>query len=318
MPHTIYDNFFLSNEVEDQFNSHLDLQKFVKVDNSLVGEPGMLRKINRYRATSATQKLTMGNGNTQSIEVSYGAREYRIAMAQNRFQYYDEQAMTDPMLVPVGVRHMGTDMFNTVNADLFGEFNKTTQIVVVQNLGFDAFADAVSMMNIEGTDNDPESIMAFAFVCPSDVAALRKALKDELKYVEAFARTGYVGTVAGVNIYTKKDAVKGTIVVAVNGAVTLFNKKGVEVEQPQRDADDANIRLNTIFSRKYYIAALTDERKAVKIVQGTAAVTTDTTAQEGKVYYEASGLGFVEAEVPEGGNPKTLGLYEITPTNAVG
>lgn len=318
MSHTIYDNFFLSNEVEDQFNSHLDLQKFVKVDNSLVGEPGMLRKINRYRATSATQKLTMGNGNTQSIEVSYGAREYRIAMAQNRFQYYDEQAMTDPMLVPVGVRHMGTDMFNTVNADLFGEFNKTTQIVVVQNLGFDAFADAVSMMNIEGTDNDPESIMAFAFVCPSDVAALRKALKDELKYVEAFARTGYVGTVAGVNIYTKKDAVKGTIVVAVNGAVTLFNKKGVEVEQPQRSADDANIRLNTIFSRKYYIAALTDERKAVKIVQGTAAVTTDTTAQEGKVYYEASGLGFVEAEVPEGGNPKTLGLYEITPTNAVG
>ena len=318
MSHTIYDNFFLSNEVEDQFNSHLDLQKFVKVDNSLVGEPGMLRKINRYRATSATQKLTMGNGNTQSIEVSYGAREYRIAMAQNRFQYYDEQAMTDPMLVPVGVRHMGTDMFNTVNADLFGEFNKATQIVVVQNLGFDAFADAVSMMNIEGTDNDPESIMAFAFVCPSDVAALRKALKDELKYVEAFARTGYVGTVAGVNIYTKKDAVKGTIVVAVNGAVTLFNKKGVEVEQPQRDADDANIRLNTIFSRKYYIAALTDERKAVKIVQGTAAVTNDTTAQDDKVYYEASGLGFVEAEVPEHGNPKTLGLYEITPTNAVG
>ena len=160
--------------------------------------------------------------------------------------------------------------------------------------------------------------MAFAFVNPSDVAALRKSLKDELKYVEAFARTGYVGTVAGVNIYTKKDAVKGTIVVAVNGAVTLFNKKGVEVEQPQRDADDANIRLNTIFSRKYYIAALTDERKAVKIVQGTAAVTNDTSAQDGKVYYEASGLGFVKAEVPKSGNPKTLGLYEITPTNAVG
>lgn len=314
MPHTIYDNFFLSNEVEDQFNSHLDLQKFVKVDNSLVGEAGMLRKINRYRATSATQKLTMGNGNTQSIEVSYGAREYRIAMAQNRFQYYDEQAMTDPMLVPVGVRHMGTDMFNTVNADLFGEFNKATQVVVVQNLGFDAFADAVSMMNIEGTDNDPESIMAFAFVCPSDVAALRKALKDELKYVEAFARTGYVGTVAGVNIYTKKDAVKGTIVVAVNGAVTLFNKKGVEVETPARSADEANVRLNTIFSRKYYIAALTDERKAVKVVQGSAAVSSDTSVNSSKTYYEASGLGYVAVDPKEGDNPHTKGWYEITPS----
>ena len=34
MPHTIYDNFFLSNEVEDQFNSHLDLVQFCNIDNS--------------------------------------------------------------------------------------------------------------------------------------------------------------------------------------------------------------------------------------------------------------------------------------------
>ena len=54
----------------------------------------------------------------------------------------------------------------------------------------------------------------------------------------------------------------GTIVVATRQAVTLFNKKGVEVEQ-ERDGD---IRQNTIFSRKYYLAALTDATKAVKIV----------------------------------------------------
>lgn len=313
MGHTIYDNFFLANEVEDQYNSHLDLQQFCLIDNDLVGEAGMLKKINRYRATSATQKLAMGAGNTQSIEVSYGQKEYRIAMAQNRFQYYDEQAMTDPMLVPVGVRHMGTDMFNTVNADIFGEFNKATMVVPVSAFGFDGFADAVSMMNIEGTDNDPETIMAFAFVCPADVAAIRKALKDELKYVESFARTGYVGTVAGVNLYTKKDAVKGTVIVGVKSAVTLFNKKGVEIEQAQRNSDDANIRLNTIFSRKYYVAALTDERKAVKLLAGaTAAVTTDTTVTSGKTYYEASGLGYVEVEPAEGSNPKSLGYYEIT------
>lgn len=314
MAHTIYDNFFLSNEVEDQFNSHLDLQKFCKVDNSLVGTAGMLRKINRYRATSATQKLTMGNGNTQSIEVSYGAREYRIALAQNRFEYFDEQAMTDPMLVPVGVRHMGTDMFNTVNGDIYGEFKKATMVIVTANLGFDNFADAVAKMNIEGTDNDPADIGAFAFVCPADVAALRKALKDDLKYVEAFARTGYVGTVAGVNIYTKKDATRGTIIVATNTAVTIFNKKGTEIEQPQRDSDDANIRKNTIFARKYYIAALTDETKAVKVVQGTAAVSSDTSVNSSKTYYEADGIGYIEVEPEEGDNPHTKGWYEITPS----
>jgi hypothetical protein len=70
--------------------------------------------------------------------------------------------------------------------------------------------------------------------------------------------------VAGVNIYTKRDAETGTIVLGTKEAVTLFNKKGVEVEQER----DANTRLNEIYSRKYYLAALTDATKAVKIVRG--------------------------------------------------
>lgn len=308
MSHTIYDNFYLSNEIEDQFNSHLDLQQFCTVDNSLVGTAGMTRKINRYSATSATQKLAMGNGNTQSIEVTYSPFEYKILMAQNRFEYYDEQEMTDPMLVPVGVRHMGTDMFNTVNADIFAEFNKATQVVVVSALGFDAFADAQAMLNLENI----EGVSFFAFVSPSDVAALRKALGQSLQYVESFARSGYVGTVAGVNIYTKKDAVPGTICVATKQAVTLFNKKGVEVETPPRDASDANTRKNTIFSRKYYLPALTDARYAVKIVKGNAAVSSDTQVSESKTYYAKSGLGYVAVVPAENDNPKTKGWYEIT------
>ena len=121
MAHVIYDNFYLSNEVEDQYNSHLDLQQFCTVDNSLEGVPGMKRRINVYSATDGTQKLAMGEGNTKSIEVSYENKEYEILMAQNRFEYYDEQAMIDPMLVPVGTRHMGTDLFNTVNAEIYAE-----------------------------------------------------------------------------------------------------------------------------------------------------------------------------------------------------
>lgn len=308
MAHKIYDNFYLSNEIEDQFNSHLDLQQFCTVDNSLVGTAGMTRKINRYSASNATQKLAMGAGNTESIEVIYAPFEYKILMAQNRFEYYDEQEMTDPMLVPVGVRHMGTDMFNTVNADIFAEFNKATQVIVVSALNFDAFADAQAMYNLENI----EGVNFFAFVSPADVAALRKALGLSLQYVESFARSGYVGTVAGVNIYTKKDAVSGTICTATKQAVTLFNKKGVEVETPPRDSSDANTRKNTIFSRKYYLPALTDERYAVKIVKGTAAVSTDTTVTAGKTYYAKSGLGYVAVVPAEGDSPKAKGWYEIT------
>lgn len=265
MAHTIYDNFFLSNEVEDQYKSHLDLMQFCTIDNTLVGTAGMTRKINVYRASDGTEKLAMGVGNTKSIEVTYTPEEYKILLAQNRFQYYDEQAMTDPMLVPVGMKHAGTDMFNTVNDDIYKEFNKTGIEVSTDVFNFDAFVDAVAALNVE---ND-EEVTVFAFVCPKDKAKVRKALKDDLKYIEAYAKTGYIGTVAGVNLYTKKDATEGTIIVATNEAVTIFNKKGVTVEQiteNKRSEEAANIRQNTIFSRKYYIVALTDESKAVKIV----------------------------------------------------
>lgn len=268
MAHKIYDNFYLSNEVEDQFNSHLDLQQFCTVDNSLVGTAGMKRKINVYKATAGTEKLKMGEGNTKSIEVSFTPEEYEIQLAQNKFQYYDEQEMTDPMLVPVGTRHMGTDMFNTVNGDVYGEFKKATMVVPTAKIDFAAFVDAVANLNIESTDNQPEKVapQTFAFVHPGDTAELRKNLAEDLKYVEAFARAGYIGTVGGVNIYTKKDATKGTIVVATRQAVTIFNKKGVEVETDR----NGDIRQNTIWSRKYYLAALTDATKAVKIFKGIA------------------------------------------------
>ena len=261
MAHTIYDNFFLSNEVEDQFNSHLDLQQFCTIDRTLEGTAGMLRKINVYRATNGTEKVAMGEGNTKSIEVSYTPEEYRILLAQNRFEYFDEQAMTDPNLVPVGVRHMGTDMFNTVNGDIFAEYKKATLNVPTAAYDFGAFVDAQAKLNLENL----EGVTVFGWVCPEDMAKVRKALKEDLKYVEAFAKNGYVGTVGGVNLYTKKDATAGEIIIATKDAVTLFVKKGTEVEQPPRDAGDANIRKNTILSRKYYLAALTDESKAVKI-----------------------------------------------------
>lgn len=302
MAHKIFDNFYLSNEVEDQYNSHLNLQQFCTVDNSLVGTAGMLRKINVYKATDGTEKLAMGVGNSKSIEVGYTEKEYRILLAQNRFKYYDEQEMTDPMLVPVGVRHMGTDMFNTVNGDIYGEFGKATQVVVTSAFNFDCFADAQSVLNIENV----EGVSLFAFVCAADMADIRKNLKDTLQYVEKFAVSGYVGTVAGVNLYTKKDATPGSIIMATREAVTIFNKKGTEVEQER----DSNTRENSIYSRKYYLAAMTDETKAVKIFKGEAKLTTDTTVTEGKTYYKKVGNGYVVG-TPET-NPKTEGFYEIS------
>jgi len=254
---TVYDNSFLSNEIEDQYNSHLDLQQFCTIDNNLTGVAGMTRKVHVYTATDGTEKLDIGEGNTKTITAAYTEKEYKILLAQNRFSYYDEEAMTDPMVVTTGTRHAGVDLFNTANADIYAEFNKATLTHSATALDFAAFVDAAAKLNLENL----EGVTVFGFVCPADMAKVRKSLKDDLKYVEAFAKNGYVGTVGGINLYVKKDAVEGTVVIATKEAVTLFNKKGTEVEQER----DQNIRKNTIYSRKYYLAALTDETKAVKI-----------------------------------------------------
>lgn len=267
MANTAYENFFLGSIVEDQFNSHLDLARFVTVDTSLQGTAGMKKIINVYSATNGTEKLTQGQGNSKSITAGFTQKEYDILLAQNRFEWFDEEAMKDPELVPVGMKHAGTDLFNTMNADIFAEYKKGTQTVAASAPNFDAFVDAVSELNVENDEN----IEIFAFVNPAVKAKVRKALKDELKYVEAYARAGYIGSVAGVNIYDKKDADDDEIIVATKEAVRLLVKTGTEVEQITKNARSetaANTRLNTAFSRKYYVAALDNDTKVVRITLG--------------------------------------------------
>ena len=260
MANTAYENFFLGSIVEDQFNSHLDLARFVTVDTSLQGTAGMKKIINVYSATNGTEKLAQGEGNSKSITAGFTQKEYEILLAQNRFDWFDEEAMKDPELVPVGMKHAGTDLFNTMNADIFAEYKKGSLTVPASAPNFDAFVDAVAKLNME----NEEGVEIFAFVNPTVKAAVRKALKDELKYVEAFARAGYIGSVAGVNIYDKLDAENGEIVVATKEAVRLLVKTGTEMEQER----DSNIRKNSAFSRKYYVAALDNDTKVVRITLG--------------------------------------------------
>jgi hypothetical protein len=259
MANTVYENFYLSNEVEDQFNSHLDLAQFCTIDRNLEGTAGMKRIINVYSATDGTEKLAKGAGNSKSISVSFVPKEYEILLAQNRFDYYDEEAMTDPNIVPVGMKHAGTDLFNTANADIYAEYAKASLETAPSAFDFAAFVDASAKLGLENI----EDVQLFGFVNPADMGAIRKALKDDLKYVSEFAKNGYVGTVAGINLYGKADATEGTIVIATKDAVTLFVKTGVETEQER----DGNTRQNSIFNRKYYLAALTDATKAVKMVK---------------------------------------------------
>lgn len=259
MANKTYPNQVLENRFEDQYNSKLDLMQFCTVDDSLVGVAGDKKVINTYTATNGTEVLEMGEGNTKDIEVSYESKEYTIELLQNRFSYYDEEEMRDPLIVEKGLQHGVVDMFNTANKKAMAEFNKASITVPVTAFNFDAFVDGAAMLPFEGED-----VAAFALCHKNDVKEIRKALKDDLKYVEAYVRTGYIGTINGVSIYTSNEATEGTVILATKKAVTYFRKKGTEVEQDR----NPDTRKNQVWHRQIGIFAFTDATQAVKLTKG--------------------------------------------------
>ena len=264
---TLYNNFVLENMIEELVASRLDLNPFATPNNDLQGRPGMEIRINRYTATDGTQKLGIGEGNDKSITATFKSEAYQIELAQNRFEYHDEEGMIDPIAIETDVRQAAAGIFDIINADIYGEWAKGDYAVEAQSAAdvFGAFVDAQAMINKETLDQNEGT---FAILAPRDLAYIRKALGDSLQYVEAYARQGYVGTVAGTPLFVKKNATPGKIYLATRAAVTVFTKTGTEVElvdNTRRSADDANIRLNTQFARKYYVAALTDATQVCEI-----------------------------------------------------
>ena len=283
---------FMSNEIEDEYNSHIALDGFCTVDNNLQGVPGDIRTINVYGASGTAVDVAEGYGNSSSIATTLTPQRYQIKCAQAWFRYSDEAQMRDPIAVQTGITHLGTALFNKVNADIYTAMKSVTgdsHTLTVQDLNFAAFVDAVAKLDIK--DAAGEDAMdaqqrflpqVFALLGKNEVAVARKALKDELKYVEAYARTGYIGSVAGISLYFKQDATPGTIMVGTRKAVTVFNKTGVNYEVAARNggtSGTANIRMNDVYVRKYYIAALTDTNQMVKVtLQGAQGATGATGA----------------------------------------
>lgn len=268
-----FDNGFLSNEIEDLFASHLNLNQFCTVDNELEGTTGDIRRINVYGASGSAEDVAEGYGNQYSISTSLIEKEYRVKCAQAWFKYSDEALMRDPIAIQTGITKLGVALFDKVNADIFSEMQKATLLVTPETYDFDALVDAVASLQITDANEAVIEVQGkfiptvWAITDKKGIAKARKAMKDQLKYDTRLAWTqGYVGTIAGVALYYKQNCPENIMYVGTNEAITVFNKTGVNTEVASRDEQNANKRLNNIFSRKYYITALTNPNKICQVV----------------------------------------------------
>lgn len=282
MAHTIYENFVLENKLEDLLVTAIDMNQYATQDTSLVEAPGMKKIIHTYTSTGDVEELAMGEGNSDEIEVSFSSAEYEVGTTQGKFAYYDEQEMTDPMVIDAGLQGLAQRMTNDLNEKVIAELDKAT-ITSVSTWDYDSIVDAIAKYPYE------DETGLFLLINPAQKAALRKNLQDDLKYVEDNVRTGYIGTVCGAPVIVSKAVPAGIGYLATREAVTIFVKKGSEIEQ-ERDADH---RKNSVFARKVMLVALTDATRAVKLGAAASTATITTATKETTTIAGAAATGAV-------------------------
>ena len=263
MANTRYENFIIANKMAEVLNTNKDLKNYMTLDNTLTESAGMKKKVNTYSVTGDVADVTEGKGNTTGLTMSYTAKEYTVVTTQGKFSYYDEQEMTDPMVVEVGLQGVSQKMTNDLTSKAIAAMDKATLIKYSFGWTFDDVVDAIAMYPYENENG------LFMLINPAQKATLRKNLADELKYSEGFARTGYIGTVCGVPVIVSKAVPAGTAYLGTKEAVTCFVKKGSEIEQER----DANTRKNDVYARKVMVIALTDATKMIKLTSGAKPTT---------------------------------------------
>ena len=255
MAHQVYENIVLSNKLNDILTTKINLNNYMTIDSSLAENAGMKKKIITRSAAYEVENLAMGQGNTNSLEVTKTEAEYEVKTFQGKFKFFDEEEMIDPLVVDAGLQFSADSMVNKFTALAVAEMDKATMNTTPKAWSFDAIVDAIAEMNLE------DEAGLFLLISPADKAAFRKALKDDLKYSEDYVRTGYIGTVCGVPVIVSKAIAEGKGYLATKEAVTVFLKKDTETEY-ERDADT---RDNRYWVRKVAVVALTDATKIVKI-----------------------------------------------------
>lgn len=272
---TPYANFIIEDKIKSVLTTQLNMQQFVTVDFSLQASAGMIKKVHVYNSTGSAEDLAQGSGNTQSIAPQWDEAVYTVIETQARFPYYDEQAMADPSFIEAGIKGMAEAMTNDITAKVVGELAKANLGKAGVTWALNDFIDALALYPYEDEAN------LFFLINPATKAAVRKSLKDELKYVEDFARTGYIGHIMGVPVFISKAVPEGYAYLATKEAVTLFTKKAVETESER----NANTRLTTLYTRQPRVIALTDATRVVVMDAGTYTLTSDQSVQSSKTYY---------------------------------
>lgn len=304
MSNRFYDNKVLENQYDSILNTQLELNPFMTIDNLPEGQ-GLVKRIIVYKATGEVDDLVAGADNTHSVEIGYTTKDYQVMTTQGRFIYRDEDAQQDGIAIENGLKGLAETMQNNWNDKAIDEWEKATlQQTYSSSIDYNTVIDALGQLKLENESS------LFMLISLGAREAFRKNLKDSLQYVEAFVRTGYIGSVAGVNVYACKAIPDGEAIIATKEAVRAFIAPATEIEQSRV----AGTRTNTVYARRLSVIALVDQKKVCHIGKVLATPLTCTTyTASAKTIAGACSTG---AEVWATVNGKETGSHVSATNNA--
>lgn len=253
MAHTIFDNKVIEAKASELLTTSVNARTLMTIDNSLAEAEGMTKVINVYSYTGSVEKLADGAKNTTRGALAFVGKEYKVQRAQHTFDYTDTQYMTDNNVLDMSLKYANDELTNEMTKDFYTECAKCSK-KVTGTIGYTAIVDAISEVGLENE-------AGIFVVIPNEwKAELRKDEDYKNARMGEVVYTGQIGTIAGIPVIAT-NALDTEAYVMTKDAVKLFMKKDVEVEQDR----DIETKTNTIVLSSYYICALVDDNKIVKI-----------------------------------------------------
>ena len=276
MANTYYSHELLQEKIKSMLDTKLDMNQFMHQDDSLTADAGMKIKIQKYTATDNIKDVAEGEGNDDFSETRYSEEEYEVITTQGRAKWSDEAEMRNPIVVDTLLQGQAENMVNDLTRKAIKEMSKSHKTVecnFTTDKFFDKVVDALAIVMAKNEDEAGYSLL----ISPKSQAYVRKQLGDDLKYVEAFVRTGYIGTVCGVSVYVSKAVPDDVAYMVHPQAITYFSKRGISTEEDR----DKNKRENIVYIRKVGLVALTDENYLVMIAKPQSTAVAITAVKNG-------------------------------------
>lgn len=254
MANTVFENKVIESKATDLLTTKVNARSMMTIDNSLAETEGMTKTINVYVYDGAVEKLADGAKNSTRGSLTYTGVDYKVQRAQQVFDYNDSDYMKDNAIVDMGLEGANALMANAMTEDFYAECEKADVEHQFDKFSYDAVVDAIAMMHIE------DESKLFVVIPTAWKADIRKDADFKAAQMGSIIYNGQIGTIAGIPVVAT-NALTNSGYVMTTEAVHLLMKKDVEVEQ----ARDVETKVNTIVLSTYYICALRDNNKIVKL-----------------------------------------------------